>query len=210
MGETVIEPVPTKLEPGIRGWLWLPAVALLVQPFAFIHNNLSVMFQARSIGGSITVDYSVLAVDLVLLLFTAVVTYLFFGRKALAPAAYVSSVVCTFLLWMIRDTFASEFKAPLIGIAVGWIVLIPYFVFSKRVRITFAEPLDANCWPDRLLFLSAPAFQKVYKWLARLKRVWLLEIAMIALLMAGFVLQASVRAVFVLKDPALFRQLLFG
>lgn len=195
------------VQSGIGGWLFLPALAIIIQPIVFIQKNLEVFRMAQNFGGRVIIDYPAMITNLIILFCVALVGYLFFKRKTIAPVSFVLYILIGFSLWTIHDTFAAQFKAPIIANLFTSFVLIPYFVYSKRVKITFTNELDNTIWIDRLFEYLTPFLNTFDAFLGKTRKFLLLEIFLFVVI--SFVLSSFFRAVFVLKDISAFRQLLF-
>lgn len=192
---------------GISGWLLLPVLAIITPPISFIQKNLEVFRMAQNFGGKVFIDWPVMIIDLIILFCLALVAYLFFKKKSIAPVSFVLYILIGFSLWTIHDTFADQFKAPIIANIFTSFVLIPYFVFSKRVKFTFTNELESNIWVERWFKRLIPFLNPFYALLYKARKFLLLEIFLFVVI--SFVLQSLFRAVFVLKDISAFRQLLF-
>lgn len=192
---------------GIGGWLLLPALAIVITPASFVSKNLEVFATARNFGGSVVVNCPAMMVSITILSCLALVAYLFFKKKAVAPVCFILYILTSFLLWTVHDTFAAQCKAPVIANLFTSFVLIPYFVFSNRVKLTFTNALDDAVWADRLVSRTTPFLNAFNAFLWKTRKFLLLEILLFAVL--NIVMQSLFRAVFVLKDISEFRQLLF-
>jgi hypothetical protein len=195
---------------GLGGWLALPTLAIVWQPIGFVWRHYEAYREWRRLGaiGAVRywVNYPVLAIDVVILICVALLGYLFFKKKRIAPPGFVIYSLLIFCLWNYTDAFLSELRAAVIPNLVHCLLFIPYMVFSRRVRNTFTAELGQTSWIDRLLGRFAPALESFYGFLRR--RRWFVIPAAVLFVVINTVLYALVRAVFYLHDITQFRQLL--
>lgn len=192
---------------GIAGWLLLPALAIIFQPIGFVARNYEKYREGVGMGATrFHVNYPVLAVDLVLLTAVALVGYLFFKKKRVAPAGFVVYALFGFCLWNYTDAFLTQLAAPVTATLFHCLVLVPYLVFSRRVQSTFTAGLDQAHWMERRLQPLAPRLEAFYGWLRR--RRGLVIPGMLLFVVVNTLLYALLRAVFVLHDASQFLQLL--
>jgi len=142
-------------EPGIRGWLILPAIGLVVSPvllvIVIIQQILTLLDhgQYRQLDILFFLGFDILS-KVVLLVLVCVVAYLFFKRRSGAPTTFILYLLAYLgfagveLLWgMIA--FGADTLVPLlrstniIGIAIACAIWIPYFRLSRQVKRTFTR-----------------------------------------------------------------------
>jgi hypothetical protein len=194
---------------GIAGWLLLPALGLLVQVYAVVEKLVLDPQKWRGRGYSVIYRTAPLVADLILLAIVLVAAWLFFRRRRLAPPVYVLTVMAAFLAWVVVVGLSPTFRdEPIIGIFFNMLVFPAYFVSSRRVQATFTRELDHGLLPDRLLTPVESVLISCFEWLLRRRR-WLV-LYVVLVLVVGVVLQTLMRAVFVLGDVRVFKQLLLG
>lgn len=180
---------------GIGGWLFLPAIVIIFSPILFIMKNLEVFRMAQKFNFRVIINYPAMTINLIILFCLALVAYLFFKKKEIAPASFILYILIGFSLWSIHDTFASKLKAPIIANIFTSFVLIPYFVYSKRVKVTFTNELNNNIWVERWVNHLTPFLKSFYAFLYKTRKILLLEIFLFVAI--NVVLQSILRDVFV-------------
>ena len=165
---------------GLRGWLTLVAIGLIVSPFKLLYE-LNASFAELFIDGvwgALTIPSSpvyraglgtLLAVELVcnivILLVAVLLLWLFFKRKQSFPKLYIAATLLTLLFVTLDIWFASqviadqlmltgEITKSLAAVAVGIVIWIPYMLRSRRVKATFVEPFNLK---PALLAVTATA-----------------------------------------------------
>jgi hypothetical protein len=135
---------------GIRGWLVLPAIGLVVGPVlgvvsVIIMVGLFDQIAAQGFGGVLTLE---ILVQLGLAVFLIYAAIRFFGKKSNAPATMIvlllANVVATAVLFMVEQgagasQFAAENGKALARTVIGAAIWIPYFRSSRRVKATFVN-----------------------------------------------------------------------
>ena len=174
----------------IAGWLLLPALALVVQPISFLHKIYAVLQRAPA-GARIVVNWPSLWFDLILLVMVALVSWAFFRKRACAPPLFMAHVLLMWLAWAIINGFADQYlDEGLIGMTVHLAVLIPYLLFSRRVREVFVgEPENPA---DRLLAALAGYPTRLFRFLRG--QGWLAPVYLVAFLAGMVVFQAVLRS----------------
>jgi hypothetical protein len=127
----------------ISGWLWLPALGLLIQPVSFFTRNILPFLKSHPPHIRLTVNIPILIGDIILLCLVGLVAWFYFNRKKIAPALYIIKIIFIVLLWEVMDgLIESQNDPPFLGMMFHTLVIIPYLVLSKRVNATFVEELD--------------------------------------------------------------------
>ena len=117
----------------IGGWLWLPAIALMIQPLSFFTGILP-SFKSQGPNILLTFNLPVLIGDIVILSMVAIVAWIYFNRKKIAPGLYILQIIIMVLMWEIMDgLIESQKDPPFIGMMFHCLVIIPYLVLSDRV-----------------------------------------------------------------------------
>jgi len=142
---------------GISGWLMVPAISMLTTPmmliifilsnFQMINHSLMNEIAAQFPGyrAAMISQTVIAAMQLVLVMYVAT---LFFRRKKILPSMIIAFLTIHLLIiianlsWIFsvfKEINYSEYTgvtAAIVMVAFG----IPYFVKSKRVRLTFVNP----------------------------------------------------------------------
>lgn len=134
---------------GIGGWLVLPAIGMIVSPLVNIYN---MAVTAEALNNAPTRLHAALNFELVtnflLMIFCIIAAILFYMRKAAAPTTIIAmistvlilTVVESFMVYEISERLFEEFLLPeLVRSVLVACVWIPYFLNSKRVRLTFTR-----------------------------------------------------------------------
>lgn len=135
---------------GIRGWLILPAIGLILSPIIGVIGLFALLGMYQDIvrlgyGGVYTLELIVL---FGLLVFTIYAAIKFFGKKKDAPKImiilYSVSLVASLVLLGVEllagpEEFAVETGKQLVRDIVAAAIWIPYFNVSKRVKATFVK-----------------------------------------------------------------------
>ncbi len=166
---------PTSQEPtGIGGWLVLPAIGLVLSPCLNL-GGIATAFDLLQSGelsslGSRAPDLEsallmLSSFDVGFLIFQIYVAVVFFMKRPFVPGLMILLLSVNVLLTAIgvgwtmaiggwQPGFGTELAKALLTAAI-W---IPYFVFSKRVRNTFARGRSAAPVPPAPNVPTAPNF----------------------------------------------------
>lgn len=148
---------------GIKGWLIIPAIALLATPFRLIRDSwetTSLILSHNSWQEISSPDsdsfHSLLAPlictetigNIAFFVCSLLLLGLFFKKKRLLPRLYIYFLAGNFL-WIVLDHAVTFFifaialtrseKAQLVGGACGMLIWCTYMIKSKRVKATFVE-----------------------------------------------------------------------
>lgn len=151
---------------GIRGWLLLPALAVIINPFKIIYSLYSDILPSLSlpVWNQLTQTDSefyhaawapILILEtlgnLGLLFFASAITVLFFQKRRTLPKFYISFLTLSLVFVLIDHLTLMNFKPVADQLTsadtlnttrttVSSLVWIAYFMTSKRVKATFIEP----------------------------------------------------------------------
>ena len=137
---------------GIGGWLLLPVIVVLVQPFAFVIEVV------KAVLSSSLIYWPALGIDILLGVLAIRLALALFRKRTDAPIMFVRFSALAFVLW----STASSVLPPQLFVPKGSILvsggldstramlvafiwgstLVPYFLFSRRVRDTFIQEPD--------------------------------------------------------------------
>ena len=133
---------------GIGGWLVLPAIGLVVTPFAailFIIIDLEAMEEMPRYQNLFA---SEIFFNVIIALFAVVTAFLFFSKNKMTPKVVIAFLVTNMALMLIETVMIvqefgsrvdSEAYTDLIRAVVAAAIWIPYFINSKRVQNTFVK-----------------------------------------------------------------------
>jgi hypothetical protein len=159
-GAPPCEPSPKPDHAGIGGWLVLPVIIVLVQPLALVVEMAkAVMVLARP--SSAFIYWPALGNDLILGAVTIWLAVALFRKRPVAPMLFVLYSALAVILWSTAnillppEMFVPKGKILLGGggdgaralvVSFFWsVALVPYFLFSRRVRATFVrEPTTVS------------------------------------------------------------------
>jgi hypothetical protein len=154
----------------IRGWLWLPAIALIAQPLDLFRKTILPLFESRLPNYRYEIDVPILIGDILLLVMVAVVAWLFFNRKRIAPIVFICYIIIVVLMWEIIDgMFEISREQPFIGMMIHTLVVLPYLLLSKRVKETFTEELNISIMIEKIFIPVSPVLITVYLRLRKMK-----------------------------------------
>lgn len=177
----------------IRGWLWLPAIALLVQPLSFFAGSILPFFQRHGPNIRLTVNVPVLIGDIVLLSMVAIVAWLFFNSKKISPALYILKIIIMVLMWEIMDgLIESQKDPPFIGMMFHCLVIIPYLVLSERVKATFVEDLNSAIKIEKIFMGLSPFLLSFYLRIRKMR--FLVFVLVILFLFFSIILNCAIRS----------------
>ncbi len=176
----------------IGGWLWLPALGLIVTPISFIFKCIVPIFQNHS-PFRVIIDYTILNADFFLLIMVGIVSWFFFKRKKNAAPVYIIFILIMVLLWEILDGLHdSQNDPPFISMIFYSLVIVPYFVLSKRVKGTFVLELDKDVFIERLFLSTSSALNKFYNGLVKSR--YFIFLIMLLFVFAGIILNCALRS----------------
>lgn len=155
---------------GIRGWLILPALILIWAPIGFVRLNVLPLLRNDYPLGY-TINYPVLAADVVVLLIIAMVAWFFFRRKRVAPPLFIIEILLVTAVWnVLEGLIQSQHPAPVSSMIFSCLVVIPYFSLSKRVENTFVQSLDQRLAVDRVFAHAAAPLEGFFAAVKKTRR----------------------------------------
>jgi hypothetical protein len=154
----------------IKGWLWLPAIALAMQPISFFAGTILPLLKSHAPNVSITINVPVLIGDIILLGMVGIVAWLYFTRKKIAPMLYIIKIIIMVLMWEIMDgLIESQNDPPFFGMIFHSLVIVPYLLLSVRVKATFVVELDEKIFIERIFTGVSSSLVNIYLKLGRKK-----------------------------------------
>jgi len=146
--EDEIQPVPAAL----GGWLILPLIGLVIRPFMYLiqlftsnYFNGADLSRLAALNGYWTfgITFEVIA-NVTMFLFSILLLILFLSNRNSLPRFYILfllftlfiSLADTFILIVLLDREGIA-MARIIGLVIGCLIWIPYFLVSQRVKETF-------------------------------------------------------------------------
>jgi hypothetical protein len=146
----------------IRGWLWLPALALMVQPIGFVTRCIVPFFRIHA-PYVLKINVPILIGDIILLCMTAIVAWLYFSRKKIAPILYIINIIIMVLMWEILDgIIESQNDPPFIAMMFHTLIIMPYLLLSNRVKETFIEELNEKITIERIFMGISQSLLSLY------------------------------------------------
>lgn len=135
---------------GIKGWLILPAIGLVLGPvISIVSLVLSAnMFNDVSRAGYGEIYAFFILVEAIILIFVLYTAVRFFGKKANAPSAFITMLtvqICLVLICLAAavvsdaEAFIIEYGKAALKVIIAAAIWIPYFKRSKRVKATFVN-----------------------------------------------------------------------
>jgi len=175
---------------GIGGWLFLPLLVLVLQPILFLKELATFLGHPGVFRFSLNIY--IFLYDIILSLLSVHIVYFLLKRKAVAPVYFILGRTITFVLWSfiffagldMPMTQASQLDLtrPFFAHLVGLFVLVPYFLFSKRVQNTFSEPLEKTVSVERIVIPLEPGFLKWWSFFTRTRKWIFLQLLGFAIL----------------------------
>ena len=166
---TINNTIKPDLKGGIKGWLILPVLALIVQPLSFIRTLIGFVQAVNPFR--ISLNIYILVYDIFVTLLTLHVAYFFFKKKSITPMYFIIYRIVIFIPWVFLYFIGGKYPLtaasqanlvqPLIAHTLGLLIFIPYFVFSKRVKATFNQPLEVGNRIEGMLEPIQPFFLKL-------------------------------------------------
>jgi hypothetical protein len=135
---------------GIRGWLVLPAIGLVLGPIVGVVSLVVgfALYSDVAVAGWGGLFAAEMVVELGLLIFMIYAASRFFSKKRNAPmviiALLVTGLAANGLLLLVElgvgaEDFAEETTRMLVRSIISAAIWIPYFRVSKRVKATFVN-----------------------------------------------------------------------
>lgn len=146
----------------IKGWLWMPALALMVQPIGFVTRCIVPFFKIHA-PYIMKINFPILMGDIILLCMTAIVAWLYFSRKKIAPILYIINIIIMVLIWEILDgLIESQNDPPFIAMMFHTLVIMPYLFLSNRVKATFVEEINEKITIERIFMGISESLESLY------------------------------------------------
>ncbi|NTU73422.1 DUF2569 domain-containing protein [Candidatus Roizmanbacteria bacterium] len=170
---------------GIRGWLLVFTAALALGCVNAI-MVISEFFLADH-PFSIPLNRLIFACDILLFCIALFTMYFLVTKKKIAPVVYILfrlfSMFTGFLIFYGAIFYQMQFTTESIsnfimtmGETIGCLVIVPYFILSKRVRATFIYPLNKEKILDRLWIPLLPRLERLSLLLWKTRRFLVVEI----------------------------------
>lgn len=183
------------VKPGIRGWLLVFTIALALGCVDAVRKISEFLLAADPFD--IPLNRLIFPCDILLFFIALFALYFLLAKKVVAPAIFILfrlfSMFTGFLIFYGAVYYQMQFTAEstsnfalTIGEAIGSLVIVPYFVLSKRVRTTFVQPLNKENILDRLWIPLLPQLEQLSAFLWKTKRFIFLEL--IAFIFAAMIL----------------------
>jgi len=183
----------TKEYTKLGGWLWLPALGLIVTPISFIFKCVIPIFQNHA-PFRVIIDYTILNADFFLLIMVGIVSWFFFKRKKNAAAIYIIYIVIMVLMWEILDGLhESQNDPPFIAMIFYSMVIVPYFVLSQRVKNTFIMELDRDIFIERIFLPISFFLNRFYNTLVKSR--YFIFLIMLLFVFVGIILNCALRSI---------------
>jgi len=183
----------TKNSNKISGWLWLPALALIIQPISFVNNSIIPLFKNLAPNIKIKINVPILIADLIILTMVAIVAWFYFTRKKIAPILFILQIVIMILLWEIMDGLInSQNDPPFLGMLFHSLIIIPFLLLSRRVKETFVEELNEKYRIDRIFLSIESSLMRVLTKLRNMK--YLIFLAIFIFLVFCVLLNCALRS----------------
>lgn len=170
--------VKRMIEPGFKGWLWLPILALVAQPLSFL-KAIPGFFKAAN-PFALSLNVYVFLYDLVLVALTLHLSYFFFKKKSITPVYFIFYRVAIFLPWLfifflsegvpLTASSQANITQPMLAHTFGLMVMVPYFVYSRRVKVTFTEPLNPEIGLEKMMIPLQPFFDKTARFFHKTRK----------------------------------------
>ncbi|MCD4793643.1 MAG: DUF2569 domain-containing protein [Bacteroidales bacterium] len=182
----------------IRGWLWLPAIGLIITPISFITKSIIPLFQ-NHYPFRVEIDYTIMFADLFLLIMVGIISWFFFKRKKHTPIIYIIYILLMVLMWEIVDGLhESQNDPPFIAMIFYCIVIVPYFTLSKRVHETFVIELNNEVLIERIFFPLTSFLKQFYFGLVKSK--YFIFLFMIVFVFLGILINCALRSLRIAGD----------
>lgn len=176
----------------ITGWLWIPAIGLIISPVSFIIGSIVPLFQDH-FPFRISVDYIILVADLILFGLMGILAWFFFKRKKHTPIIYIIFILFMVLLWEIIDgVHESQNDPPFIAMIFYCLAIVPLFILSKRTDRTFVKKLSGDIFIEKFIMPVSSFLCKFYNLLKRSK--YFIFLIMIIFIFLGILLNCALRS----------------
>jgi len=172
------------VDAGLKGWLILPMIAIIVQVIAFF-NSLRGFSQAVN-PFRLTLNIWIFSYNILLIALTLHVAYFFFKKKDITPIYFIIYRIVLFIPWVfiflagdkypLTSAAQASLAQPFLAHTIGLLIFVPYFIFSKRVKATFIEPLDTTKTIERVMVKLQPRFDKFGGFLYKTRKFLILEV----------------------------------
>ena len=176
----------------IRGWLWLPAIGLIITPISFINKCIIPLFQDHYLF-IVKIDYTIMFADIFLLILVGIISWLFFKRKKHTPVIYIIYILLMVLMWEIVDGLhESQNDPPFIAMIFYCLAIVPYFTLSKRVKETFIVELSHENFIEKIFIPVESLLKRLHSTLTKSK--YFIFLFMLLFILAGILLNCTLRS----------------
>jgi hypothetical protein len=183
----------TEKQTKITGWLWMPAIGLIITPISFISKNIA-PFLRNHYPYRLSVDYTIMLADIFLLVLVGILSWYFFKCKKHSHVLYVIYVLIMVLMWLVIDgVHESQNDPPFIAMFFYCMVVVPYLVLSKNAKETFIAELQSSVFIERIVMSSSKFLTMFYAFLSKNK--WMIFVLMFAFLFASIILNCALRSI---------------
>ena len=177
----------------ITGWLWLPAITLMIQPMTLFNQSIQSFLRSHGTHFRMEVNVPSLIGDIVLLSMIAIVAWFYFHRKRIAPALYILMIIFMVLMWEIMDGLIEhQNDPPFLGMMFHVLVIIPFLTLSNRVKETFVEELDSTRKLEKLFTGFSQNLIRIY--LRLRKKRYIIFVFAILFLFFSVILNSAIRS----------------